>query len=332
MHGRDDEAVLVVGDRHDLVHVLDLLALQADLGGDGLVEHALDGLGAHVGAHRQHALQAQRDRLLVAGGQQVGEILERNAQRAHVGHGAVAAHLAGLGRRLDRRQRRHVPDHRQRAVFGMQREGDLPLHRHLPHRRFLGGFQPGVRHAVGARLRDHLRIVGIEEDVELRLIEVLLVLDAGRLLDAVGVVEHDAEVADAPDAGLRAHRRLAGLDARIAEDALLGFAARPVVVDLLVGAARHAHAPAAALVLVDQDDAVLLALVDGAGRAGRDARRVEAVLAQPRQVHHEGVLELAVDLLLHAFEVVGPASAWRTRRPGSPPSSGPTRSSPCARR
>ena len=186
----------------------------------------------------------------------------------------------------------------------MQREGDLPLHRHLPDRRLLGGFQPGVRHAVGARLRDHLRIVRIEEDVELRLVEVLLVLDARRLLDAVGVVEHDAEIADAADAGLRAHRRLAGLDARIAEDALLGFAARPVVIDLLVGAARDAHAPAAALVLVDQDDAVLLALVDGAGGAGRDAGRVEAVLAQPRQVHHEGVFELAVDLLLHALEVV----------------------------
>ncbi len=95
-----------------------------------------------------------------------------------------------------------------------------------------------------------------------------------------------------------------GLDARIAEDALLGFAARPVVIDLLVGAAGDAHAPAAALVLVDQDDAVLLALVDGAGGAGRHAGRVEAVLAQPRQVHHEGVLELAVDLLLHALEVV----------------------------
>src|SRR6185503_15284114 len=101
----------------------------------------------------------------------------------------------------------------------------------------------------------------------------------------VGVIEHDAQVADAPDAGLRAHRRLAGLDARIAEDALLGFAARPVVVDLLVGTAGHAHAPAAALVLVNEDDAVFLAFVDGSGRAARDTRRVEAVLAQPRQVH-----------------------------------------------
>src|SRR5262249_16681755 len=132
----------------------------------------------------------------------------------------------------------------------------------------------------------------------------LLVRHARRLLDAVGVVEHHAEVANTPHAGLGADGGLAGLDARIAEDALLRLAARPVVIDLLVGAARHAHAPAAALVLIDQDDAVLLALVDGTRRAGRDARGVEAVLAQPRQVHHEGAFELAVDLLLHAFEVV----------------------------
>jgi hypothetical protein len=82
---------------------------------------------------------------------------------------------------------------------------------------------------------------------------------------------------------------------------LAGF---PVVIDLLVGAARDAHAPAAALFLIDQDDAVLLALVDRARRTGRDAGGVEAVLAQARQIHHEGVFELAVDLLLDAFEVV----------------------------
>src|SRR5262249_1234660 len=77
----------------------------------------------------------------------------------------------------------------------------------------------------------------------------------------------------------------------------------PVVVDLLVRTARHALTPAAALVLVDEDNAVLLTLVDGAGRTGCHARRVEAVLAKPRQVHHEGVLELAEDLLLHALEI-----------------------------
>jgi hypothetical protein len=155
-----------------------------------------------------------------------------------------------------------------------------------------------------ARLLDHLRVVRVEEDVELRLVQVAVALDAGRLLDAVGVVEQHAEVADAADAGLRAHRGLAGLDARVAEDALLGLARFPVVVDLLVRAAGDAHAPAAALVLVDQHDAVFLALVDRARGAGRHAGRVQAVLAQARQVHHEGVLELAVDLLLDVVEVL----------------------------
>jgi hypothetical protein len=153
-----------------------------------------------------------------------------------------------------------------------------------------------------ARLRDHGRVERVEEDVELRLVEVLVLLDTGCRFNAVGVVQQHAQVADAADAGLAAHRRLARFDARVAEDALLGLAALPVVVDLLVGAAADAHAPAAALVLVDQDDAVFLALVDRARRARGHAGRVQAVFAQPGQVHHEGVLELAVDVLLGHFE------------------------------
>src|SRR5690606_405039 len=98
-------------------------------------------------------------------------------------------------------------------------------------------------------------------------------------LDAVGVVEEHAEVADPADTGLGADRGQASLDAGEAEGALLRFTRLPVEVDLLVRTAADAHAPAAALVLVDQDDAVLLALVDGAGRAGGDAGRVQAVLA-----------------------------------------------------
>ena len=83
-----------------------------------------------------------------------------------------------------------------------------------------------------------------------------------------------------------------------------GLAALPVEVDLLVRAAGDAHPPAAALVLVDQDDAVLLALVDRPARAGRHARRVQAVLAEARQVHHEGVLVLTVDVRLDLVEVL----------------------------
>ncbi len=123
-------------------------------------------------------------------------------------------------------------------------------------------------------------------------------------MDAVGVVQQHAEVADAAHAGLGTDGRHAGLDAREAEDALLGFAALPVEVDLLVRAPADAHAPAAALLLVDEDDAILLALVDRTARAGRGAGRVKAVLAQARQVHHEGIFVLAVDVGLHLVEVL----------------------------
>src|SRR5215475_1714750 len=280
MHGWNDEAILVVGDGHDLVHILDLRSGQTDLSGDGVVDDAVEGLGSHVGAHGQHTLEP-----------------------AHVRHGTVGAHAASLRRRLDRRQWRHVPHHRQRAVFGVEREGDLPLHRHLPDWGFAGGIKPCFGHAVCPRLLDDAGIVGIEKDRELRLVQVLVVLDAGRTLDAIGIVQNDTEIADAPDACLRAYRRLTGFDARVAENAFLRFTARPVVIDLLVGAARDAHAPAATFVLVDENDAILLALVDRARGAGCDACRVEAVLAQAWQVHHEGVFELAVDLLLHAVEV-----------------------------
>ena len=151
-------------------------------------------------------------------------------------------------------------------------------------------------------LGDHGRVMRVEEDRKLLLVQVLHVGGAGGFLDAVGIVEQDAEVADAADAGFRTHGRLAGFDTRVAEGALLGLAALPVVVDLLVGAAGDAHAPTATLVLVDQHDAVVLALVDRARGAAGDAGRVEAVFAQARQVHHEGVFEGAVHLLLHAFE------------------------------
>src|SRR5690606_26475654 len=114
----------------------------------------------------------------------------------------------------------------------------------------------------------------------------------------------DAEIADATDAGFRANRRLTSLDARVAEDALLRLSGRQVVGDLLVGAARNAHAPAPALLLVDEDDPVLLALVDRAGRTGSQAGGVEAVFTEPWEVHQEGLLELPVDLLLDAVEVV----------------------------
>src|SRR3546814_13209274 len=94
-----------------------------------------------------------------------------------------------------------------------------------------------------------------------------VLLHHGRGFDAVGVIEQHAEVADAPDAGFRADRRLAGLDARVAEGALLRFPGLPVVIDLLVRTARDAHPPAAAFLLIYQYYPVFLSLLVGSRRA-----------------------------------------------------------------
>ena len=143
----------------------------------------------------------------------------------------------------------------------------------------------------------------VEEDVQLGLVEVPLAGCGGGVEDLVGVVEDQAEVAQPAHAGLRADRRLPFLDARVAEGALFCLAGAVVEVDLLVRAAGHAEPPAAAAVLVDQDDAVLFPLVHRAGRAGGDAGRVEAVLADARQVEHEHLLELHLDAFFEPGQV-----------------------------
>ena len=262
MGRRNHEAVFVIGDRHDLVHLFDLGNAQPSALEHFEVLDLIDVFVALVGAHRQHALERPHHRFGVAGGEQVGQVVDRDAQFLDVGNRAVDTDLAGIGRGGDRRQGRHVPHHRQRAIFGMQRQRHLPVHRHLVHRAVAGAFQPGFGDAVRARLFDDLRIVRIEEDIELRLVEIAVMLDACSGFDTVGVIQQHAQIADPADAGFRAHGRLADFDARVAEDALLGLAALPVVIDLLVRAGAHAHAPAAALVLIDQHDAVFLALVD----------------------------------------------------------------------
>ena len=184
----------------------------------------------------------------------------------------------------------------------MQRQGDLVLGDELPDRGLLGGLNPRVGNAVGLGLGDHLRVVRVEQDLALGAVQVTLVLLGCGPGDAVRVVEQHAHVAQAAHAGLRADGRLADLEARVAQRALLGLARVVVEVDLLVGAGRHAHTPAAALILVDQDDAVLSALIHRARGARRHAGRVQAVLADARQVEHVRVLDGLRDLEVHLVQ------------------------------
>src|SRR4029079_9709701 len=131
----------------------------------------------------------------------------------------------------------------------MERKGDLPVDGHLVSRRAFSRLDPVVGDALGACLCLYCRIVRIEKNPELRLVQFLLVFDRCRALDTVSIVKQDAQITDTTNAGFRADGWLASLDAGIAEDAFFCLAGRPVVIDLLVRAAGDAHTPAAALIL-----------------------------------------------------------------------------------
>ena len=125
-----------------------------------------------------------------------------------------------------------------------------------------------------------------------------------RLFHLVHVVENHAHVADAPDAGIGADRRQTVLQTRIAQDALLRLVRLPVVIDLLVRTGWHAVPPAAADVLRDEDDAVLVSLVDRARRTSGDAGGIQAVVAETRQIFHEEIMEFQLNLLAELLQIV----------------------------
>src|SRR5690606_28648320 len=117
-----------------------------------------------------------------------------------------------------------------------------------------------------------------------------------------GRIAEVAEVAGIRRAGAYAGRYAVHLGDRLVVDAV--DAQRALLHDArgdihLAGAVRAgpgAQAAADALVFVDEHDAVLAALVRGAGRADRDARRILAVQAGFREMHDARIARLADDL------------------------------------
>ena len=204
----------------------------------------------------------------------------------------------------DRRERRDVPDHRQRAVLGMQRQSDLPLTDDLVDGRTLRRMNPRIGNARLTRRLLHVRVVRIEEDAALARRNVRGIFRLCRLFHLVHVVENHAHVADAPDAGVGADRRQAVFQTRIAQDALLRLVRLPVVIDLLVRTGGHAVTPATADVLRDEDDAVLVALVDRARRTRGDAGGIQTVVAEARQILHEEIVKFQLDLLAELLQIV----------------------------
>ena len=138
----------------------------------------------------------------------------------------------------------------------------------------------------------------VKHQRKLCLVQVFLVRYGGCFGHPVCIVEEDTDVTHTTHAGLGAYGGDTSLKTGVAECALLGLTGLVVEVHLLVGAAGDALAPTAAAVLVNQNNTVFGTLVDSAGGACRHAGRVQAVLADTRQVEHEGLLELELNLVL----------------------------------
>ncbi len=213
--------------------------------------------------HNGHFAQDFPNQPRISRGQQVGQIVDRDSHAVDRRENVVRVQRTALpfDPVRNRAERRHIPHHRQRPVFRMQRQSDPPLHHHFIDRRALRGLDPILRDAFLARFPDHFRVVRIKKDVHLRFIQVLLVLDRSGGFNLVRVIEHQPKIPNATNAGFRADRRQAGLNARKAERALLRLVRLPIEVHFLVRAAGYAKPPRPAGILVNQHDSVLFPLV-----------------------------------------------------------------------
>ncbi len=186
--------------------------------------------------------------------------------------------------------------HAEQLAVGMDVALDGPLDPGPEHLLQVGPRHPARRDVVAVRLGAELRVerqrhLGHVHQVVER---VLPILGPGAVLVELDQpLQPDLADAGRHAAGLHRHAARLGigaLDPRVAGDALLRHPRVAAVHGLLVGAGLHALAVAAALLLVDQHDAVLGPLVDRLARAGGEAGRVGAVVADARQVEEPGVV------------------------------------------
>ena len=77
----DHVSVLVLGDREQPVHLVHRLLRHADSRRNGCLRFPAEIDVAHVGAHGRELAQRRGDRGRVAGAEELGKVLDRDAQR-----------------------------------------------------------------------------------------------------------------------------------------------------------------------------------------------------------------------------------------------------------
>src|SRR3989344_3724945 len=164
---------------------------------------------------------------------------------------------------------------------------------------------PALRVVFGRRKRRNVINVGLRVVLGVERQRPFSLFD--KLVEWSAPVIQIADETNAPHALLRAGRRQTLFDPRITEDALLGLLGDGVEVDLLVRAGGDAMLVTAAALLVDEHDAVFLALVNRLARTGGETGRIGAMVADARQIKIVVVGILARALVLVP---VGAVDGW----------------------
>lgn len=186
----------------------------------------------------------------------------------------------------------------------MEREGDIKVNGNIVERRMIGWLKKWVRKEVIEGMIDERRIVRIEEDVEMLMIEIMLVGSGRGLRNEVGIIENKEKIEDEEKKGLREESRMEDLDERIEEDEIIGIEGDKVVVNIIVGEEGKENEKEEEFLMIDKEDEVILEIVDRKGREGRKEGRVEEVIEKERKINNEGVLKMEVDLIIKEIKIV----------------------------
>lgn len=173
----------LIGDRHHLVHFFDFQRSHLHLLQGRQIWFAVYMFAALVSAHGQHTLQGTLHRCGVTRGEQVGQILNRDVRSCLTsGISPFTPMLPALAAALMGDSGGTSPASADCAVAFGQGQSNFPFDSHFVNGAVAGSLHPLVRDAIDACLLNHLRVIRIEKDVELRLVQITVVLDACCLL------------------------------------------------------------------------------------------------------------------------------------------------------
>ena len=144
----------------------------------------------------------------------------------------------------------------------MQWQCHFPINGHFVNGTIFGTLKPRICDAICSCLSNYVRIVWIQKDIQLSLVQIVFVFGACSFSNTVCIVQNNAQISNTAHTGFRANRRLSSFNSGITKNTFFCFTRLPVVIYFFIRAATDTHTPATALVLINENNAVVFALVN----------------------------------------------------------------------